>query len=219
MVVLPAKIGNNEPLEPFSTGLRSDHEHRRASSPRIHGIRRRDRRRRPVGPRRGDPAEAAQCRSQHRRGREGFRGRRAYPVGRGDRSGLARQADSGLARGRRLSAEDPGQGRPLLLDDGGQRDPAAELRDAAADEQSSLLYRLARQCLPLAGAEGRGARRRNLSGLCRGRGALRRQGRGARHRDRRHGHRQGRHATRIPTPAAWNCSANTRCSPKARAAA
>ena len=91
--------------------------------------------------------------------------------------------------------------------------------DAAADEQSSLLYRLARQCLPLAGAEGRGARRRNLSGLCRGRSALRRQGRGARHRDRRHGHRQGRHATRIPTPAAWNCSANTRCSPKARAAA
>ena len=30
---------------------------------------------------------------------------------------------------------------------------------------------------------------------------------------------QGRQATRIPSPAAWSCSANTRCSPKARAAA
>ncbi len=85
---------------------------------------------------------------------------------------VARQADPGLARGRRLSAEDPGQGRPLLLDDGYQRDPAAELHHAAADGQSSLLHRLARQCLPLAGAEGRSARRRNLSGLCRGRSAL-----------------------------------------------
>ena len=50
--------------------------------------------------------------------------------------------------------------------------PAAEFHDAAADEQSSLLYRLARQCLPLAGAEGRSARRRDLSGLCRDRSAL-----------------------------------------------
>ena len=40
--------------------------------------------------------------------------------------------------------------------------------------------------------EGRSARRRDLSGLCRDRSALRRQGRGARHRHRRHGHRQGR---------------------------
>ena len=64
--------------------------------------------------------------------------------------------------------------RQVLLDDRGQRDSAAELHDAAADEQSSLLYRLARQCLPLAGAQGRGARGRDLSGLCRGRSALRR---------------------------------------------
>ncbi len=105
---------------------------------------------------------------------------------------VARQARSGLARGRRLPAEDPGQGRQVLLDDGGQRDSAAGLRDAAADEQSSLLYRLARQCLPLAGAQGRGARGRDLSGLRGDRSAVRRQGRGARHRDRRHGHRQGR---------------------------
>ena len=44
--------------------------------------------------------------------------------------------------------------------------------DAAADGQPSLLHRLARQCLPLAGAQGRGARRRDLSGLCRRRSAL-----------------------------------------------
>ena len=147
-----------------------------------------------------DPAEAAQCRSHHRRGGEGLRGRRAHPVGRGDRSGLARQAGSRLARGRRLPAEDAGQGRQVLLDDRGQRDPAAGLRDAAADEQSSLLYRLARQCLPLAGAQGRGARGRDLSGLCGGRSALRRQGRGARHRHRRHGRRQGRLAQIVLHP-------------------
>ena len=55
----------------------------------------------------------------------------------------------------------------------GSRDPAAGNHDAAADEQSSLLYRLARQCLPLAGAQGRGARGRDLSGLCRDRSAVR----------------------------------------------
>jgi hypothetical protein len=53
----------NKPLETFSTGLRPDHEHRRIAATRIHGIRRRDRRRRAVRPRRGDPAEAAQRRS------------------------------------------------------------------------------------------------------------------------------------------------------------
>ena len=132
---------------------------------------------------------------------------------------VARQADPGLARGCRLPAEDAGQGRPFLLDDGDQRDPAAELPHAAADEQPSLLHRLARRCLPLAGAEGRGARRRNLSGLCRSRSAVRRQRRGARHRHRRHGRRHATASPRIPTRAAWNCSANTRCSPKARAAA
>ena len=65
-----------------------------------------------------------------------------------------------------------GQGRSLLLDDGGRRDPAAELHHAALDEQSSQLHRLARPGLPLARAQGRGAGRRDLSGLCRGRSAL-----------------------------------------------
>src|ERR1700743_861243 len=58
-------------------------------------------------------------------------------------------------------------GAPILS--GAGIDPAAGFRDAAADEQSSLLYRLARQCLPLAGAKSGSAWRRNLSGLCGGR--------------------------------------------------
>ena len=62
----------------------------------------------------------------------------------------------------------------LLL--GRQLAPPAEFPDAAADEQSRQLHRLARQCLPLAGRQGRGAGRRDLSGLCRRRPALQRAG-------------------------------------------
>ncbi len=47
-----------------------------------------------------------------------------------------------------------------------KRDQAAELHHAAADEQPSLLYRFARPALPVARWQGRGTRRRNLSGLC-----------------------------------------------------
>src|ERR1700681_2703239 len=92
-----------------------------------------------------------------RRGGEGVGSRRAYLVRGGDRSGVARQTDSGLARGRRLSAEDRGQGRQVLLDDHGHGDTAAGDRDAAADEQSPLLYRLARRYVPLGGAARAGA--------------------------------------------------------------
>ena len=112
-----------------------------------------------------------------------------------------------------------GQGRPILLDDRKQRDPAAEFCDAAADEQPSLLHRLARECLPLAGAESRSARRRNLSGLCRrpkcftttrARCAASRPATWA---------SPGTARTRIPSPGAWNWSANTRCLRRVRAAA
>src|ERR1700754_1704572 len=91
VVVLARKIGNNQLLETFSTGLKSDHEQGRVPPSRIHGIRRRYRRRRTFRPVGGDPAEAAQRRFEHRGGREGLRGWRAYPVRRGDRSGVARQ--------------------------------------------------------------------------------------------------------------------------------
>ena len=69
----------------------------------------------------------------------------------------------------------PVTGRPLLLDDGGRRDPAAQFLMPPLMNNHGI-YRLARQCLPLAGAAGRSAGRRDLSGLCRDRGALRRHG-------------------------------------------
>ena len=50
--------------------------------------------------------------------------------------------------------------------------------------------------------------RRDLSGLCRGRSALRRERRGHRRRHRRHGHRQGRRADGPASRAAWSCAAN-----------
>ena len=87
--------------------------------------------------------------------------------------------------------------------------PAAEFHDAAADEQSRQLHRLARQCLPLAGDEGRGARRRDLSGLCRRRSCSMMRRRGHRCRHRRHGRRQERRARPGLHAAAWSCSANT----------
>src|SRR3979409_1827266 len=49
-----------------------------------------------------------------------------------------------------LSAAGPGGDRQILRDDRRHRDPVAVFRDAAADEQSSLLYRLARHGPPLA---------------------------------------------------------------------
>src|SRR4029079_4879019 len=62
---------------------------------------------------------------------------------------------------------------------------------ATVDVEPRKLHRLARQRLPLARHQGRGARRRHLPGLCRGRSADR-GWRGDRHRHRRYGHRQGR---------------------------
>ena len=120
VVVIEAKIVKNGGR--FRT-VRGNDEHRRAAAPGIHGIRRGDRRRGSLRSRRRHPPEADQPGPDGRDRGEGFRGRRAHPLRRGDRSGLARQADPGLARGCRLPAEDAGQGRPLLLDDGRQRDP------------------------------------------------------------------------------------------------
>ena len=55
-------------------------------------------------------------------------------------------------------------------------------------------------------------------GFCR-RGSVVRERCGRRHRHRRHGDRQGRTPQSRVSPAAWSYAANTRCSPKARAAA
>ena len=95
-------------------------------------------------------------------------------------------------RGQGRAAGHAGQRRPLPVPDRNPRVPPA---DAAADAQPRQLHRLARQCLPLAGAAGGGAGRRDLPRLRRRRIA----GGGRphrRHRHRRHGHRQGRQAHR-----------------------
>ena len=123
----------------------------------------------------------------------------------------------GLAR-RGHADQDRGHRRPLLLAQRRRRVAAAEFHDAAADEQPRQFHRLARQRLPLAGDQGRSARRRNLSGLCRHRSAVRRRRRGGRRRHRRHGRRQKRTSPRTASRAAWSCAPNTRCSRKARAA-
>ena len=66
-----------------------------------------------------------------------------------------------------------GDRRPFPLARPGRLDSPAEFHDAAADEQSRQLHRLARRGLPLARRQGRSARRRDLSGLRRGRASLR----------------------------------------------
>ena len=70
------------------------------------------------------------------------------------------------------AAEHAGDRGPLPVPDRDEGLPAA---DAAADAQPRQLHRQPRQRLPLAGAAGRGAGRRDLSGLRRRRGAVRRR--------------------------------------------
>ena len=108
--------------------------------------------------------------------------------------------------------------RPLLLDDAKLRDQGAAVHGAAADEQPWLLHRLARAGHQMACGQGRSARRRNLSRLRGCRIDHRREWRGAR-RSPPATWASARRASRpTPSPAAWNCSASTRCSRKARAA-
>ena len=108
----------------------------------------------------------------------------------------------------RPSLQDAGHRRPFPGARPGRLGPPAQFPDAAADEQSRQLHRLARQCLPLAGDQGRGARRRDLSGLCRRRPALQRRGRRHRRRHRRHGRRDATARTARPSRRAWRCWAN-----------
>ena len=102
-------------------------------------------------------------------------------------------------RSEETPARDAGDRRPFLLARAGRRDPLAEHPDAAADAQSRHLHRVAGRCLPLAGRQGRGAGRRDLPRLRRGRDVARRCRRGRRRRHRRHGRRPRRQAqARLP---------------------
>ena len=107
------------------------------------GLRRRHRRRRPRRAFRGNPAEDARPESLGGGGREGIDGRRAHLVGRRHRPGRARPAEPRLAKRPGMSAQDPGERRPFLFDDRDRRGEAAELADAAADEQPRQFRRLA----------------------------------------------------------------------------
>ena len=155
------------------------------------GIRRRDRRWRPVGPVGGDPVEAAYPRHGRLPGGKRRRGRRPYPVRR----------RAGAARAERTDPDWKEKGAPL--DTPAREDRflfltetrSFQLPTPAADAQSRQLHRLARQRRPLARPAGRGIGRRDLSrfrrrGIAGGRRPHRR------HRHRRYGRRQGRPADR-----------------------
>ena len=150
-------------------------------------------------------------------GGEGLRGRRPYPLRRGDRSGRPRPSAAGLAL-RRYADQDRGHRRPLLLPVRRRRAAAAEFHDAAADEQSRQFHRLARQCLPLARDQGgRRSASKSTRALPRRKFSTTKTARlpasppatwaSARTASRR-----------TASPAAWSCAPNTRCSRKARAA-
>ncbi len=158
--------------------------HRAVRSARVDGIRRRDRRRRPGRPVRGDPPEAARARKKASRSRrvragERLRGRRAHPLGRGHGSARADRTDPRL-EGKGRAAQPAGDRRPLPVPD---RRPARSsvpnwlLPDSFQNHGNYVDQ--PRQRRALAGAAGRGARRRDLPGLSRGRSALQRRRRGA----------------------------------------
>ena len=187
-------------------------------------VRRRRRRRRAGGAFDRDPPEAARGRERRRGlgrgGREGLRGRRPHPLGRRDRSDRPRPA---RCPDWREDPERPLDDRRSRATSSSTSPPARGLRmpqvsDAAAHVEPRQLHRLARQRLPLSRAQGRGARRRDLSGLPGRRGAGRRREPRRRRRDRRPRHRPRRQAEGSASPAAWSCAGATRSSPRARAA-
>src|SRR3974390_373842 len=137
---------------------------------RDHGVRRGDRWCRAGWASRRDQAQATRGRGRQRplrsRAGEGLTGRRPYFVRRRDRSGGARSALAGLAR-TRLAARDGSERGPFLLSVRERWFGLPLLLDAAAHEQSWLLYRKSREPLPLAWRAGRGSRRGNLPWHCR----------------------------------------------------
>ncbi len=199
IAVLRALYNSTLPIEPRGQ-VRARGVHRAARS---HGIRRRDRRRRPVRARRGDPPEAARRgngpRSLGLRAGEGFRARRAHPVGRGHGSARAERTAARL-EGAGRAARHTGHRGPLLPAHEVEGDLQPALAAAGLLHQRRLLRREPRQRRPLAGARGRGARDRDLRRIRGRRGPLRRSGCGARGRNRRHGRRQERRA-HCPVPA------------------
>ena len=162
----------------------------------VDGLRRGDRGRRAVGPGGGDPPQAARGRagagSVGLRAGEGLGGGRAYPLRRLPGAAGAERAVPRLA-GARGADRHPGHRGPFPLSDGHQGVPAA---DAAADAQRRQLHRQPGQRRALAGPAGGGAGGRDLPGLRRGRGALRRGRAGDGRGHRQHGRDQDRRGGR-----------------------
>ena len=153
------------------------------------------------------------------RGRKGLRGRRPHPLGRRHRS---RSASTGCMPDWR-NEDTPIKTK--VSDDrfywlsAAARGAAAQSHDAAADEQSRQLHRLAGQRLPLARHQGGGARAsKSIPGFAAAEVLFDDNGAVVGRRHRRHGRRPRTASTRTASPAAWSCAPNTRCSPKARAA-
>ncbi len=110
---------------------------------------------------------------------------------RGDRSGVTRPAGAGLAHGRRLPAEDPGEGRQVLLDDRGKRDPLPAIAmPPLMNNHHCYIGSLGNVCRWLRGkAEALGVE--IYPGFAAAEVLYDDKGAGARHRHRRHGRGQG----------------------------
>ena len=150
--------------------------------------------------------------------RKGQRGRRAHPVGRGDRPEGAQRADPRL-EGQGRAADRAGDREPPLgADARAASGRCPHCADAAVHAQQGHLHAEPRQFLPLAGGAGGGARGRDLPRLPGRRNPVQRRRLGEGRRDRRHGHRPRRHATGPTTSRGSSCTPATPSSPKARAA-
>ena len=158
----------------------------------VDGVRRRHRRRRPGRPGVRDPPEAAQARHPRLRDREGVDDRRADPVRRGDRTAAAERIAARVGQESAADLRAGDEGRILVAARSSARDQVAD--HAAADAQPRQLHRVARRAVRVAGAAGRGARRRDLSGFRRSRAVLQRRRLRRRRAHRRHGRGQGRFA-------------------------
>ena len=159
-----------------------------------------DRRRRPGRPGHRDPPEAARrralARGLGRRAREGLGARRAHPVGR-DHGPARDQRAVPRLEGEGRAAQPAGHRRPVPVPDRDRRH--ARRRTALLPEcfrnDGNYVISLGNVMRWLA-QQAEGARRRDLPGLSRRRGALRRGRLGARRGHRQLGHRQGRRADR-----------------------
>ena len=149
--------------------------------------------------------------------RKGLGSRRPHPVRRGDRPARARRALPRL-EGEGRAAQPAGDRGPLPVPHRRRRVQGPRLDAAGLLQEPRQLHREPRQPLPLAGPAGRGARRRDLSGLRRRRSALRRAtARCAAWPPATWASARTARRPRATSPAS-SCTRSTRSSPKAAAA-